>query len=301
MSRKREKLTDSFDRMADEELWKRTGTGDKRKILDEVFDERTLKVLHTMMNKGHLQTLDFPIATGKEASVFVGLTKSADEVAVKVYRVGNATFNSIRRYIADDPRFRIIGHDRRSVIFAWAMKEYKNLVRMHEAGVSVPFPIAYLENVLIMEYLHTGDEHNPAPPLKSFGEFDGPSLYKALRADVRRMVKGARLVHGDLSEYNIVIAGDRPYLIDVSQAVVLDHPSAKDYLKRDAANLARFFAKHGVDETPEELYAFWTKGVNFTTSGRRDRAGGDDRVAGEGRAARKARNKRKRYKGAEEE
>ena len=273
LPRSREKLTDSFDRLADEGLWKRTGVGDGRKILDEVFDHRTLKALHTMMNKGHLQTLDFPVATGKEASVFVGLTKGADEVAVKVYRVGNATFNSIRRYIADDPRFRISGHDRRTVIFAWAMKEYKNLVRMHEAGVSVPFPVAYLENVLVMEYLHDGDNHDPAPVLKSFRDFDGPSLYKLLRRDVRRMVKGARLVHGDLSEYNIVVANGRPFLIDVSQAVVLDHPSAREYLRRDAVNLTRFFAKHGVGETADELYAYWTKGVNFERSGGRSRGG----------------------------
>jgi RIO kinase 1 len=265
-------LTDSFDRIADEAMWKRTGTGDRRKILDEVFDERTLKALHTLMNAGHLQTLDFPIATGKEASVFVGITKRADEVAVKVYRVGNATFNSIRRYIADDPRFRVIGHDRRTVIFAWAMKEYKNLVRMHEAGVAVPFPIAYLENVLVMEYLHTGDNHDPAPVLKGLRDFDGPRLYRALRRDIRRMVKGARLVHGDISEYNIVLAGGRPFLIDVSQAVVLDHPSARQYLERDARNLVRFFARHGVDETPEELLAYWTRGVDFTVSGRRDRS-----------------------------
>lgn len=277
LATKRERLTDSFDRMADDGMWKRTGTGDRRKILDEVFDERTLKAVHTLMNKGHLQTLDFPIATGKEASVFVGITKGAEEVAVKVYRVGNATFNSIRRYIADDPRFRVIGHDRRTVIFAWAMKEYKNLVRMHEAGVSVPFPVAYLENVLVMEYLHIGDNHDPAPPLKSLREFDGPRLYKALRRDIRRMVKVARLVHGDISEYNIVLAGDRPFLIDVSQAVVLDHPSSREYLLRDARNLVRYFGKHGVDETAEELYAYWTAGVNFEVSGKRyARQGGEE-------------------------
>jgi serine/threonine-protein kinase RIO1 len=87
------------------------------------------------------------------------------------------------------------------------------------------------------------------------------------------MVKGARLVHGDLSEYNVVVANGRPFLIDVSQAVVLDHPSAKEYLRRDALNLTRFFARHGVEETAEELYAYWSKGVNFEQSGGRSRGG----------------------------
>jgi len=169
---KRERLVEAMDLLEGEGMWKRSGTGDKRKILDEVFDERTLKALHKLMNAGILQTLDFPVATGKEATVFVGLTKKADEVAVKVYRVGNATFNSIRRYIQDDPRFKAVGRDRRSVIFAWAVKEYKNLLRMHEAGVTVPSPVAHLENVLVMEYLFVGDGHEPAPSLKGARGFD---------------------------------------------------------------------------------------------------------------------------------
>ncbi len=255
-------------------MWKRSGAGDPRKILDEVFDERTLKTLHKLMNSGVLQTLDFPVATGKEATVFVGLTKKADEVAVKVYRVGNATFNSIRRYIQDDPRFKNIGRDRRSVVFAWAMKEYKNLLRMHEAGVAVPSPVAHAENVLVMEYLSVGERHDPAPSLKGARGFDAEAVYGALRRDVRRMVAKARLVHGDLSEYNVLLVEGRPIMIDVGQAVVLDHPRAKEFLRRDAENIARFFGRFSVGEGAAGLFDYWSHGVNFER--RRRRGGGEE-------------------------
>ncbi|HKZ58316.1 MAG TPA: serine protein kinase RIO [Candidatus Thermoplasmatota archaeon] len=273
---KRERLVEAMDLLEGEGMWKRSGTGDKRKILDEVFDERTLKALHKLMNAGILQTLDFPVATGKEATVFVGLTKKADEVAVKVYRVGNATFNSIRRYIQDDPRFKAVGRDRRSVIFAWAVKEYKNLLRMHEAGVTVPSPVAHLENVLVMEYLFVGDGHEPAPSLKGARGFDAPAVYEALRKDVRRMVAKARLVHGDLSEYNVLLAEGRPHIIDVGQAVVLDHPRAKEFLRRDAENVARFFGRLKVGEGAADLYEFWSHGVSFERRRGRGRAGGEE-------------------------
>jgi RIO kinase 1 len=260
---RRERLVESSEREEDDTLWKRSGTGDARKILDEVFDHRTLKAVHKLMNIGHLQTLDFPIATGKEASVFVGLTKRSDEVAVKIYRIGNATFNSIRQYIVDDPRFRSLSHDRRSVIHAWAQKEFKNLMRMHDAGVAVPAPIAYLENILIMEYLCVGDNHDPAPPLRSLRTFDAADVYKQLRRDVRRMVKDGGIVHGDLSEYNIVLVGERPYIIDVSQGVVIEHPGARGFLERDAKNLAHFFERRGIDESAADLFAYWSHGVKF--------------------------------------
>lgn len=263
LSLERDRILEAVDRLEADALWKRTGHGDRRKILDEVFDERTLKGLHKLMNEGRLSTLDFPVATGKEASVFVGITKGADEVAVKIYRVGNATFNSIRRYIADDPRFRIIRHDRRSVIYAWAMKEYKNLLRLKEAGVSVPQPITHLENILLMEYLFVGENHDPAPPMRIVRDFDAEAVYGKLRKDVRRMVKDGHLVHGDLSEYNVLLVGEQPYFIDVSQGIVLDHPQAREYLRRDAENLSKFFRKRGVDESAVDLFEYWAKGVKF--------------------------------------
>ena len=255
---------DSVDRAEQRLFSDKVGHGQQRKILDEVFDERTLKAVHKLMNDGLLYVLDFPISTGKEASVFCGLGASMEEYAVKIYRVGNATFNSIRRYIQDDPRFRRIGKDKRSVIHAWAMKEFKNLERMQAAGAKVPRPIATHENVLIMDYLYNGDNHDPAPLLRNASDYDPEEAYKTLRNDVRKIVAKGRLVHGDLSEYNILMVEGRPWIIDVGQSLVLDHPQAKEYLQRDAYNLAHFFKKLKVEDADaKELFAFWTKSVSF--------------------------------------
>jgi RIO kinase 1 len=271
LARARDRLLEDADREVDYVLGAKVGRGDARKILDEVFDERTLKALHKLMNDGLLRILDFPVATGQEASVFCGGGPRADEYAVKVYRIGNATFNAIRAYIDADPRFRRVGRDRRSVIFAWAQKEYKNLQRMRATGVAVPQPARAFENILVMEYLHTGDNHDPAPPLRQAHGWDADEVFERVRADGRRIVKGARLVHGDLSEYNIVMAGTGPHIIDVGQAVVLDHPQAAEFLRRDAANVARFFKRAGVkDASADELFDHWTRGVSFAGKGREE-------------------------------
>lgn len=268
LARARDRILEDADREVDYLLGAKVGRGDARKILDEVFDERTLKALHKLMNDRLLRILDFPISTGKEATVFCGLGPEMEEYAVKVYRVGNATFNAIRRYIEDDPRFRRVGRDKRSVIYAWAMKEYKNLQRMHAAGVSVPKPARAYENILVMEYLHTGPNHDPAPPLKEARGWDAEEVFAKVRADGRRIVEGARLVHGDFSEYNVVMDHTGPRVIDVGQSVVLDHGQARDYLRRDATNIAKFFERQGVEGADaEELYTNWSRGVKFVKGG----------------------------------
>jgi RIO kinase 1 len=135
----------------------------------------------------------------------------------------------------------------------------------------VPRPIKYYENVLIMEYVWVGDNFDPAPALRTSTDYDPQAVYKALREAVKKMVKGARLVHGDLSEYNVLIVKGKPVIIDVSQAIVLDHPQSREYLARDAKVLSRFFEKKGITETADELYAYWTRGVNFKPMTRKER------------------------------
>jgi len=268
-----DKIFDTIDREEALDARRHSGRGDERKILDEVFDERTLKALHKLMNEGLFQMIDFPVATGKEASVFVAQSKKGEEFAVKIYRVANATFNSIRRYIEDDPRFRLVGHDKRSVIYTWAMKEFKNLTRMHRAGVHVPKALRYYENILVMEYLGVGENHDPAPPLRNATGYDPEVVFEQIKQDVRKIVAGSRLVHGDISEYNVLMVEDIPYIIDASQGVMLEHGASREYLRRNATNLAKFFRRKGVEADADELFAFWTEGVDFE---KKPSAGGEE-------------------------
>jgi len=135
-------------------------------------------------------------------------------------------------------------------IFAWAQKEYKNLVRMEDAGVRVPTPERVLDNVLVMAYI--GDESTPAPSLREVALESPASVYQDVVANLRAIRK-SRLVHADMSEYNLLWWQDRVVVIDVGQAVPLDHPHAEEWFRRDVANIARFFKRLRVDTTPASL------------------------------------------------
>jgi Serine/threonine protein kinase involved in cell cycle control len=102
-----------------------------------------------------------------------------------------------------------------------------------------------------MEFI--GEEGVRAPLLKEIPE-EGitEELYYAIIAEVEKMVNLAHLVHGDLSEYNIMVWDNRPYIIDVSQSVDIEHPNALELLQRDLENINRFFEDHGVNVEPVE-------------------------------------------------
>lgn len=228
----------------------RRKSDEDRKTLDEVFDKPTLLVLYKFISNGHLDTLDYPVSTGKEANVFHGRTPQGESVAVKIFRTNTATFRSFMTYIQGDPRFGHVKPNRRDIVYVWAQKEFKNLQRYFEAGVRVPNPIAWRENVLLMEFI--GEEGTPAPRAKD-APFDDPAkAYEALCKQYKLGVEAGGLVHGDFSEFNILNLHGEPVIIDVAQAVLSKHPMARDLLLRDAKNIAAYFKKQGVKTSPEE-------------------------------------------------
>ncbi|MCA1813816.1 MAG: serine protein kinase RIO, partial [Halobacteriales archaeon] len=193
---------------------------------------------------------DYPISTGKEANVFHATEPRGTSLAVKIFRVHTATFHSYLTYIQGDPRFEQLRNDRRGLIHAWVKKEYKNLLRMHDAGVRVPRPVLWAENVLVMEFI--GNEGAAAPLLKDAELLDPAACYEQLARDMEVMWNTAGLVHGDLSEYNVMAqrAGKKDVLtvIDVGQAVMHKHPMSREFLDRDAKNVSRYFRKLGVED-----------------------------------------------------
>jgi RIO kinase 1 len=226
---------------------------DERKTYDEVFDQDTLLTLYDLMSDGVLNTLDFPIATGKEGNVFRATTSDGDYLAVKIYRVSNATFNNIQRYVMGDERFRNIGKNRRRGIFLWAQKELRNLERLSAAGVRVPKPMTCQKNVIAMEYVSVGED--PAPLLKETGTDEPQALFDTLFAQLKRIYQKAGLVHADFSEYNVLMRGSEPTIIDVGQAVLLNHPMASEFLERDVKNLARYFNAYGIRTDQKAMLA----------------------------------------------
>ena len=227
---------------------------DQFKVEGGVFDEATLGALYKLVQDGHIDAFGGPISTGKEAHVFLA-EAGGDDVAVKIYRINASDFRQMRRYLEGDPRFRNIGSNKKQVVFAWTKKEFANLRRAGAAGVRVPEPIAVERNVLVMAFVGRDGER-----AKRLGEIhiENPqTTYEVLREYARRLYDTG-LVHGDLSEYNIVVHDSQLWIIDLGQAVTIHHPNSREFLERDCRNVANFFARQGLDTTGEELLAHVT-------------------------------------------
>lgn len=213
---------------------------DTVKVRDDVFDEVTLMALYKLVHRKLISTIGGPISTGKEANVFYG-ERDGQGIAIKIYRIQTANFKAMTEYLAGDRRFSSVRGTRKGLVFAWTKKEFSNLARAHDAGIPVPEPLAFDRNILLMTFL--GQDEVPYPQLRNAEVEDYGAVYRQVLGYVERLYREARLVHADLSEYNILYH-EKPYLIDMGQAVTLDHPRALAFLIRDIKNLNRYFSRY---------------------------------------------------------
>jgi RIO kinase 1 len=231
-----EKKLDQFDKRL-EEMGVRIKDANQFKVSEDVFDEVTFLALYKLVNKKWLSVIGGSISTGKEANVFYG-ERDGTGVAIKIYRIRTANFTTMSSYIVGDRRFSRVKKSRKELVFAWTRKEFSNLTRAYEAGIAVPEPLVWDRNILIMSYL--GEDEKPFPQLKNADIEDPAGIYEIILKYIDILYKKAELVHGDLSEFNILY-GDQPYLIDMGQSVTRDHPRAFQFLMRDIRNINRFF------------------------------------------------------------
>ncbi|MCS7120992.1 MAG: serine protein kinase RIO [Archaeoglobaceae archaeon] len=245
-----------FDKLIDKLRIKEVDS-ESRKIYEEVLDERTLKVLYKLAAKGYIKALGGVVSTGKEANIFYADGSFEGEnvpMAVKIYRIETSEFEKMDEYIFGDRRFDFKRISSKDKIFIWAEKEFRNLERAYNAGVSVPKPYVQMKNVLLMQFI--GENEVPASTLveisKDIKDVAG-EIFEEVLKNVKLLYRKAELVHADLSEYNLILY-DKVYLIDLGQAVLKDHPKAEFYLKRDIKNLVRFFSKYGLKVDVDEIY-----------------------------------------------
>ncbi len=220
------------------------------KVLDEFFDHPTLLAISRLINRGLFDAIDHPISTGKEGGVFRG-TKGSGFVAIKVYRIGNATFRRFPSYALEELRREVSVRNLRTLIPAWTRREHTILGRLRAAGVRVPEPLGYHRNVLVMEYI--GGREGAAPRLKDALVEDLSGLYDDLVEQIRRMWEPGGLVHGDLSPYNLLYREGKVVAIDVAQAVSVEHPEAVRLLERDVGHLAGFLVREGLKVKASEF------------------------------------------------
>lgn len=217
---------DADNQMRKLEETKRIKSSEDKQVSSEVFDDKTLKVLYKLAKQGYINTLNGVISTGKEANVFLGIDDDGNHVAVKIYRVMTLDFKKIKEYIAGDPRFKTHGNNTRQIVTTWTRKEFKNLSRLYNLGLNVPEPYTAMENVLVMEYLDYSDnDATAAPPLSKIKLDNAEEVFEEILNFMDIAYNEADLVHGDLSQYNILLSHGHPYVIDLSQATLRSHPS----------------------------------------------------------------------------
>ncbi len=233
----------------------------ERRVMEEVFDKSTLMTVYGFLNKGVIDEIHGVVKAGKEARIYWGKDQDGKELAIKIYLTVAAEFKRGKlQYIEGDPRFRHVRRDTRSLVFVWALKEFKNLRRALRAKARVPKPIAIKKNVLVMQFI--GKNGIPAPRLKELPPKNPEIVYSELLEYIRRLYQSAELVHSDISEYNIMMWRGKPILFDMAQAVLLSHPMATTFLKRDLQNLHRYFKKLGVEVlSTDEMYRKVTEDV----------------------------------------
>lgn len=242
------------ERRYETERLMREKRSEEYEVLEEVFDRSTLMTIYDFLNKGTIDQIFGAVKAGKESKLYWGKDKEGNPLAIKIFLTISAEFKrgGMVPYIEGDPRFAHVKRDTRSLVYVWAQKEFKNLHQATNAGVRVPKPIAVSHNVLIMEFI--GEDGVSAPLLREIVVKHPKRVYDQILISVKKLYQKAKLVHGDLSEYNIMIWKNQPVLFDVSQAVSLEHPMADQLLRRDLENLNRYFNRLGEVLSLEEAY-----------------------------------------------
>ncbi|XP_047993715.1 serine/threonine-protein kinase RIO1 [Leguminivora glycinivorella] len=254
------KFIDSNDRKVDSG---RIRTKDKhdRATAEQVMDPRTRMILFKLLNRGIINEINGCISTGKEANVYHATSKDGKDYAIKIYKTSILVFKDRDKYVSGEYRFRN-GYCRsnpRKMVRTWAEKEMRNLVRMFNAKLNVPEPIILRSHVLVMTFM--GDEGWPSPKLKDveITQSQARSLYRDCIIMMWNLFNICKLVHADLSEYNLLYHKGNVVVIDVSQSVEHDHPHAFEFLRKDCTNISDFFRKNGVATlTVKELFDFIT-------------------------------------------
>ncbi|MDO9233709.1 MAG: PA4780 family RIO1-like protein kinase [Methylotenera sp.] len=235
---------------------------------------KTPKRLEPLLEDGLIDDVVRQLMSGKEATVYV--VRCGDDVrCAKVYKEANKrsfrqsvdytegrkTKNSRQgRAMAKGSKF-----GRESQEAAWQSAEVDALYRLADAGVRVPVPYNFYEGVLLME-LVTDADGNAAPRLNdvTFSAEDARIHHRTLIKEVVRMLC-AGIVHGDLSEFNILMSADGPVIIDLPQAIdAASNNQASSMLERDVRNLSDYFGRFAPEllstQYGKEIWALYAHG-----------------------------------------
>ncbi len=231
--------------------------------------------LRALIEEGLIDTVVRQLMSGKEAMVYV-VRCGEDTRCAKIYK--EATQRSFRQAVDYTENRRVKNSrsaramakgsrfGRQQQEAAWQSAEVDALYRLADAGVRVPKPYNFHEGVLLMELV--ADEHGDAAPRMNdvvLTPGQAQAHHASLLLEVVRMLC-AGVVHGDLSEFNILLAADGPVIIDLPQAVdAAGNNHAQRMLLRDVANLRDFFGRAAPEllqtDYGPEIWGLYQRGV----------------------------------------
>jgi RIO kinase 1 len=254
-----ERKAEAAERRYEEESLMLRKQQDEFKVIEEVFDRPTLQGVYKLIHRKVIDKIEGVIKAGKEARIYWGKNPEGEELAIKIYYTTTAEFKKgMMQYIQGDPRFKRIKGTTRGLVYTWTSKEFKNLQLAERAGINSPHPIAFERNILVMTFI--GEDGIPAPLLREIKLEDPEEFYEKLLNEMRLLYTEAGLVHGDLSEYNVMVWEGSPVIFDVSQAMLINHPLGDSLLKRDIDNINSYFRRIEVDVHNSETLEAWIKG-----------------------------------------
>jgi RIO kinase 1 len=230
--------------------------------------------LRPLFDDGIIQAVLRPLMSGKEAKVYLVDSEGERRVA-KVYKEANdrsfrqrAAYTEGRRVKSSrDQRAlkRRSRHGKAQDEAAWRSAEYDTIARLQAAGVRVPVPYHFLDGVMVME-LVKDDRGEPAPRLGDVNlePAEARAIYQKLVREVVRMLC-AGIIHGDLSDFNVLLAHDGPVIIDFPQSMdAARNSNAREILLRDVANLDAFLRgfvpEHQASAFGAEMWELYRRG-----------------------------------------
>jgi len=204
--------------------------------------------LNNLVKEGVIASFGKSLGVGKEADVFDALNAEGKRLAVKFHRLGRISFRQTRRkrgYAREHASWLFQSH-------IAADKEFEAMKLAYEMGVAVPQPISHNRHVIAMSMI----EGAQLVKYKDIGKPEKP-LREIFRS-IKKSYQKANLIHGDLSEYNIILQPDGHILIiDWPQAVKTSHANAKEMLERDLHNVLVYFnRKFSVKLTVAQALAY---------------------------------------------
>lgn len=231
--------------------------------------------LQPLIDDGMIDAVIRPLKSGKEASVYV--VRSGERVmCAKVYKdMAQRSFQARVQYqegrkVRGSRQARAIGKasrfGRRQQEDDWKNTEVEALYRLADAGVRVPQPHGYFHGVLLMALVTDGDgECAPRLVEVDLEPERAREFHRALVGDVVRMLC-LGLIHGDLSEYNVLVTPDGPVVIDFPQVVsAAGNNAAREMLLRDVHNLRDSLGRFAPELTQtcfgEEMWALYEQGL----------------------------------------